>query len=345
MRSIGTVNRRFKFTTCGVLSVLAVNLAWLSPAAARSTASETQEQFQRDRQSILSMAGTYHVTFDMRETVPFVAGYQPIPSKVSSGNEMVKVIEDSGTVINLQHLLIVAGDEGAITVVKHWRQSWVYEPKELLVYAGAGRWNLKPLSSAERAGQWSQTVWQTDDSPRYGGVGRWLYDGGVARWDGGLTLRPLARRDAVRHPVYDRYLGTNRHALTPAGWVHEQDNAKLGIRDGQTLTFVHEVVINTYSRASDFDTAAADRYWEATQEYWAAVRKTWDSAIHSHLGIDVQEEAENGSITGPALMKLGSRIADGGVDTAAAVAEANAEIAKVADSTATRGSYVGNVRR
>ena len=48
----------------------------------------------------------------------------------------------------------------------------------------------------------------------------------MARWTSDETRRPLARRDAVRHPVYDHYLGVNRHALTPDGWVHEQDNAK-----------------------------------------------------------------------------------------------------------------------
>jgi hypothetical protein len=39
----------------------------------------------------------------------------------------------------------------------------------------------------------SEAVWQTDDSPRYGGIGRWQYQHGVSAWQSDLTLRPLAR--------------------------------------------------------------------------------------------------------------------------------------------------------
>lgn len=273
------------------------------------------------------MAGSFKVTFDMRETVPFVPDYQPIPAKVLSADEVVKVIEDTGTTIELQHLLIVTGDEGAAVVIKHWRQSWVYEPTEVLVYSSANHWHVNPLSLLEREGRWSQTVWQTDDSPRYGGVGRWAYANGVARWESNATLRPLARRDAVRHPVYDRYLGTNRQALMPGGWVHEQDNAKIGVREGQPVTFVHEVVINSYVRSADVDTAVADQYWERTHDYWAAVRETWASAILKSHGIAVEEEAQHGSKTGPALMKLADHIVSGQIDTSTAVAAAKAEIA------------------
>ncbi len=309
----------------GALAVASLGVAFASLAATRIEI----EKLEHDRQSILAMAGTYKVTFDMRETVPFVADYQPIPAKASSGHEVVKVIEDTGTRISLQHLLVATGDEGTTIVVKHWRQSWVYEPKEILVYTSAHHWSVKSLSFKERAGAWAQIVWQTDDSPRYGGVGRWVYDDGVARWTSNATLRPLARRDAVRHPVYDRYLGTNRHALTPNGWVHEQDNAKLGVRDGKTATFVHEVVVNTYARTADFDVAAADQYWYRTRQYWASVRSDWESVIQRNHGIRVEEEAESGSKTGPLLMTLASRIANGEIETVEAAALAQREISSM----------------
>lgn len=302
--------------------------------AAFAATPQDVEKLEHDRQSILAMAGTYEVTFDMRETVPFVADYQPIPAKTSGGHEVVKVVEDSGNRISLQHLLVATSEEGASIVIKHWRQTWVYEPKEILVYTRAHHWSVKPLSRTERAGAWAQVVWQTDDSPRYGGLGRWVYDDGVARWTSAPTPRPLARRDAVRHPVYDRYLGTNRHALTPNGWVHEQDNAKLGVRDGKTVTFVHEVVVNTYVRTTDFDVAVADRYWDKTQDYWAAVRSDWESVIHRNRGIRVEEEAENGSKTGPLLMTLANRLANGEIETVEAAALAKREIATAAEASA-----------
>jgi hypothetical protein len=320
-----------------LLVLLCVGLLPVAGAATRNDTDTARARFERDRQSILAMAGTFKVTFDMRETVPFVADYVLLPARTSGGHEVVKVVEDSGTRINLQHLLVVAGDEGAPVVVKHWRQTWAFEPDAVLTYTSAGRWDLRAVPAAERVGAWSQVVWQTDDSPRYGGVGRWSYDAGVTRWTSAPTLRPLARRDAVRHPVYNRYLGTNRHALTPTGWVHEQDNAKLGERDGHTLTFVDEVVVNTYVRDVDFDVAAADRYWERTAGYWAAVRDDWDSAIRRQRGVGVPEEAENGSQTGPRLMKLAERIVDGEMDAAAATAAARDEIATTAAAARSQG--------
>jgi hypothetical protein len=262
----------------------------------------------------------------MRETAAFTPGYKPLEPKLSGGYEAVRVVEDRGDFISLQHLLVVT-DEGKTTVVKHWRQDWTNQPAQVLAYEKANHWTLKAVPAAARKGAWSQTVWQTDDSPRYGGVGRWAYDGGVARWQSDATLRPLARRDAIRHPVYSWYAGWNRHALTPTGWVHEQDNAKLGLKDGKPVTYVHEVVLNTYARADGFDVKAADDYWTKTKAYWADVRLAWDRQIAKDRGVTVTEEANNGSVTGPKLMGLADDIVDGKAQTAAAVAQARSLIA------------------
>jgi len=308
-------------------ALLTAPLAALAqPAAAPTTAPASV--FEQDRQAILSMAGEFKVKFDFRETTPFVVDYTPIAAKISGGNEVVRVIEDTGRVIRLQHLLVVDAGDGKPMVIKHWRQDWTYEPAEILSYVGPGRWALTPVAAADRKGKWSQTVWQTDDSPRYGGLGRWVYDDGATRWTSEETWRPLARRDAVRKPVYDRYEGVNRHALTPTGWVHEQDNAKIGPRDGKLVTFVHEWVLNTYSRFSDYDVGAADRYWAGTKGYWAQVRKAWDEAALKSKGITLEEEAESGSVTGPTLMGLADEILKGEKTEAAAIAEARQVIAE-----------------
>lgn len=268
------------------------------------------------------MAGTYNVRFDMRETVPFVEGYVPLKPKVTGGFEVVRVAEDTLTMIRLQHLLVVTGSDGKEIVIKHWRQDWAYEPTRLLTYLGNSHWAFEDVPAPASSHAWSQIVWQTDDSPRYGGVGRWAYDNGVTRWTSNDTWRPLAQRDAILHPVYDRYLGTNRHALTPAGWIHEQDNAKIGTRDGKSVTFVHEIVLNTYQRDAEIPFAAADAYWDKTKDYWANVRALWDEAIERQGGITVIEEAEKGSATAPQLMGMAEDIADGKMTTAAALAEA-----------------------
>jgi len=168
-----------------------------TPVAASQAA-----RFEQDRQSILAMAGDYRVRFEFDETTAFLEGYEPREPTRSGGHEIVRVIADTGTFISLQHTL-VAEHGGEVMIIKHWRQDWAYEPQTVLTYTGPDTWALTQVADADRAGAWSQTVWQTDDSPRYGGVGRWDYANGVASWEA-RTWRPLARRDATRSPPYDR---------------------------------------------------------------------------------------------------------------------------------------------
>lgn len=302
-----------------LLSLAAAALPFPAQAAKPDPAAQ-------DREAILKMAGDFKVRFDFRETAVFAPGYQPIPEKLSGGHESVRVIADEPHFVSLQHMLVAEMDK-EIVVVKHWRQDWTYEPRDVLVYAAKDQWRVRPVSAGERKGAWSQTVWQTDDSPRYGGVGRWAHRDGVSRWTSDVSLRPLARRDAIRHPVYDHYEGVNRHAITPDGWVHEQDNSKIGMKDGRPVTFVHEDGINTYTRFNDYPVVAADEYWAATSAYWAAVRAQWDKIIAARKGVRLQEEADNGSITGARLMDLADEIKSGAMKTEQAIAQAQDVIA------------------
>ncbi|MBB4797896.1 hypothetical protein HNP32_001620 [Brevundimonas bullata] len=311
--------------------IAAALLAGAAPAAAApaqtaSSVTAPASAFEQDRQSILAQAGQYRVHFDMRENVSFNADYDPMEGKLSGGSEIVRVVYDQGDRISLQHILVME-HEGKAIVIKHWRQDWVYQPEAVLAYVGANEWALTPVTADQRAGAWSQTVWQTDDSPRYGGVGRWTYANGMKVWTSEPTWRPLARRDAVLNPVYDRYLGTNRHALTPNGWVHIQDNMKMnGRAGGEPIAIVQEDVINTYDRSTSYSPKAGDDYWAATQEYWAAVRDAWDAAIAVSGRVYVEEEAQTGVVTGPPLMELAQRIQDGEITTEAAIIQGRAII-------------------
>jgi hypothetical protein len=308
-----------------ILALAGAGAAAAAPSAFAQSARRLPANVERDRQSILAMTGDYHVRFNFDETVPFVNDYTPLEPKTSGGYESVRVIKDDGTFIQLQHLL-VAEHEGQTFVIKHWRQDWTYQPRNVLVYERRNYWALANVSSAERRGAWSQTVWQTDDSPRYGGVGRWNYDNGRTIWISSPTARPLARRDAIRNPPYSMYNSINRHALTPTGWVHEQDNEKIGERNGQLVAIVHEDGVNTYERFTEYPVAAADAYWNDTREYWAGVRDMWDAAVARRRGVWVEEEAQNGAITGPALMGLADRIHNGEIQTTPALAEAQTAI-------------------
>ncbi|MEO0441591.1 MAG: DUF6607 family protein [Pseudomonadota bacterium] len=293
----------------------------------RRTAQQEQASFEADRADILAMAGNYKVTFDMKETTAWHADYTPIKAKISGGHESVRVIEDTGRKIILQHLLVVGSDEDPF-IVKHWRQDWEYEPKQILAYAGPDKWVLEDVPERLRKGRWSQTVYQVDDSPRYAGWGQWTTTNGVRRWRSNWTLRPLARRDATRNPVYDRYNAINRHQPMPGGWIHWQDNTKMGLVDGKLVPIVQESVLNTYKKYDGYPFAAADSYWNKTQDYWQSVRDEWDAVMARSGGIAITEEAETGTVISGRLLEIGTQISRGEMSQSAAIAEARSLIRK-----------------
>ncbi|MEO9599487.1 DUF6607 family protein [Parasphingorhabdus sp.] len=288
-------------------------------------ATEVQASFEQDRADILAMAGDYKVKFDMAETTTWRDDYEPIKAKISGGHESVRVIKDTGTEIVLQHLL-VAEHEGNTFVIKHWRQDWVYQPSNVLVYEDAGKWVNKDVPESERSGSWSQTVWQVDDSPRYGGLGKWKTVNGVRSWTSDWTARPLARRDAVRNPVYDHYQAINRHQPMPGGWIHWQDNTKMKMVDGKAVPYVQESVLNTYKKFDGYTVSAADDYWTKTQAYWEKVRAEWDAAIAATGGVTVEEEAHTGTVISARLLGMGTEISEGKLSEADAVKEAQSLI-------------------
>lgn len=309
------------FRLCSV-PLVAIALA-ATPARAHPpiAAEQAAETFEQDRSDILAMAGNFRVRFDMQESTRWDRTYTPIDPKISGGHEVVRVIEDSGRRIVLQHLLVVEQD-GQSFVIKHWRQDWEYEPTRGLVYTDRNTWQWEEVPERMRTGRWSQTVWQVDDGPRYGGWGQFETQGGIRRWRSNWTWRPLVRRDAVRNPVYDRYYAINRHQLSPDGWIHWQDNTKMGPGNGGLVPVVQEYVLNTYTRFDGYDVAAADAYWAATSTYWAAVRAEWSRVADEKGGIGIEEQAETGTIISARLLELADEIQAGNTTTESAIAEA-----------------------
>ncbi|OBX19193.1 hypothetical protein A9995_08670 [Erythrobacter sp. QSSC1-22B] len=313
--------------TLASASLLALALA--VPAApaladgpiAPGSEAEERASFEADRETILAMAGDYRVRFDMQESTAWRPGYEPLERKISGGHESVRVIEDTGDKIVLQHLL-VAEHDGESFVIKHWRQDWAYEPEKILTYDAPNTWVWSEVPERMRNGRWSQTVYQVDDSPRYAGWGEWETTNGVRRWRSNWTNRPLARRDAVRDPVYDLYTAINCHQLTPDGWIHWQDNTKLDLVGDKAEPVVQEYVLNTYTRFADYDVAAADSYWAATSGYWQAVRSTWDDTFARHGGLVLEEEAQTGTVISGRLLEMGSAIEAGEMSEADAIVEA-----------------------
>lgn len=244
----------------------------------------------KDRAAILAMAGDYEVTFDFTETVALKQGYDLKKPYVTHAQEVVRVIEDRPGFISLQHILLVGGDEKI--PLKHWRQDWIYQPGFVNSFVGFNGWKKVKLDSEDMTGKWAQVVYQVDDGLRYSGVAAWRHENGYSSWTSNKSLRPIPRRDMTKRDDYDAILATNRHAITPTGWVHEQENEKLIIRDGVRQVLVKEVGVNTYTKSSSLQIDVAERYWQKTAEYWRAVRTMWSTLQmdEQYFGLTMQGE-------------------------------------------------------
>lgn len=279
--------------------------------------------FEADRKAILAMAGDFEVTFDFTETVAFGEGYELKPPKLSEAREVVRVIEDRGDFISLQHIL-VAGDKGEQFAIKHWRQDWRYEPADVLIFVGGNAWERRAVGQSGARGQWSQTVYQVDDAPRYAAVGRWTHKDGASAWTPPAEWRPLPRRDATTRDDYHAIDAINVHAITPDGWVHEQNNSKLVLTGGSEL-LAREIGVNTYRRSEAVDASVAEAYWRDTKAYWSAIRAKWKAieAENPSFGLTIQGEPEELYML---ILGFAEALADGDVDLEEAIADGGATL-------------------
>jgi len=246
--------------------------------------------FERDRRAILAMAGSYRVTFDFLEVTPFHADAKRERPYQSWGTERVYVDRDDGKFISLSHVLAmrVVQKDGTLSepmVMKHWRQDWRYEPSELVEYRGLEQWQRRVLNRRDVAGQWSQTVYQVDESPRYASVGKWQHSASFSTWLSGETWRPLPRREWSVRKDYQVLIGTNRHTVIPTGWIQEENNLKGVLAQNRNLAadpyVAREYGVARYERLKDADFAAADEYYERTRVFWDEVRDAWTESFRS----------------------------------------------------------------
>ncbi len=265
--------------------------AWLS---LREPGLDKQE---RDRRAILAMAGPYRASFDFIETMGFVPDYTPPAPYQSWGTEYVYVVADEPDFVSLQHILVMLmvdenGNPAPPVVVKHWRQDWRYEDRDLYVYKGHNRWSHQRLSRRQAQGAWTQAVYQVDDSPRYESFGRWIHSDNYSSWRSAETWRPLPRREFSVRSDYHALVGYNRHTITPTGWVHNEANRKTvlsgsGEPAAPYAVLAEEAGLNRYERINKHDWFAGDKYWADTGRFWAAVRTAWADLLARQGGVQI----------------------------------------------------------
>ncbi len=266
----------------------------------------SNEAFEKDRKAILGMSGGFEVNFFFHETLSFRDSYETIgiPYK-EEAFETVKVAEDSGTRIVLQHVLQVDR-----VVVKHWSQEWTYEDREVLEFQGHNSWVKRSLPAADAKASWTQRVTGTADEPRYESTGKWVHHPESSEWTSGTTSRPLPRREYSTRSDYDLLSVTNRQTVTASGWYHEQDNTKWVKRDGNRFPLCREAGLNRYIRVSDGEFTKADGYWEKTAGFWKQVRAAWDEVAATQPEIVLRKKVD-GSGLHESLSGLAKRVTGG----------------------------------
>ena len=234
-----------------------------------------ERAFDCDRRAILAMLGEYQVTFNFNETVVLRPGYVRKEPKHSAGFETVVLVDDSGSSISMQHILV--GADGI--TIKHWRQEWIYEQSSHWAYVGNQRFEHHHRKPASVPGTWTQLVFEVNDGPRYAGSGRWNHRYGVSTWTSERTWRPLPRREYTTRNDYQLLNVENRHTITPQGWTHEQDNTKVVREGGEDTILVREFGFNDYRRITGFNFSPGLTYWKATESFWSVVRARWDDEL------------------------------------------------------------------
>jgi len=269
---------------------------------------------ERDRRAILAMAGPYRVSFDFLEVVRFDPALKQDAPYQSWATEYVFVAEDRPDFIALQHvlamrMLLEGGRISEPMVLRHWRQEWRYEAERLLAYEGANTWTPHALPEAERRGAWVQSVLQVDDSPRYAARGRWQHAEGLSTWLSEETWRPLPRREFSVRKDYQVLVGSNRHSITPSGWLQEENNVKLALAPERRI-LAREYGVARYERIRGYDFGAAERYFAATEPFWAEVRAAWREAAAAGR-FTLRAQPDQGQLFLP-FFEYADRIAAGG---------------------------------
>ncbi len=259
--------------------------------------------FKKDKESIKSMIGCYKVNFAFAETFAPDTAYKYHDRKFEWGIEYVTLVEETDTKISLQHLLIVNDS----TIIKHWRQDWLYENRELLSFYKDNEWNKVRLTPEQAKGTWTQKVYQVDDGPRYEGYGTWIHADGRHFWES-TSDAPLPRRETTKRNDYNVMKRHSHVEIYKDGWELNQDNEKI-IRDnnGTDKLLCMEKGSEKFSKGN-YNAQPAIDWWEKNKQYWSDVRKAWNEVYTQYNTIKIEKKINN-KILFEQLFKMGDEYA------------------------------------
>ena len=92
----------------------------------------TVGQKKKDVEAIKSMCGCFEIEFNFSETFTY-GNSKKSDNYYSKALELAQLVYEDNNKISIQHLLIV-GSKRFPTVIKHWRQDWIYENLDLYLF-------------------------------------------------------------------------------------------------------------------------------------------------------------------------------------------------------------------
>jgi hypothetical protein len=281
-----------------IISIASALLIVVSTFAQQKQIPQTNSKLLQDKEAIKAMAGIYKVTFDFAETFATDTAYKYHNRKHDWGIEYVFVVEETENKISLQHILIV----NDTTIVKHWRQDWVYENTELFRYNKDNHWIKTVLKPEQVKGQWTQKVYQVDDSPRYEARGTWVHVDGRHFWEGTCDS-PLPRREFTTRSDYNVLRRHSHIEITDDGWYLEQDNEKILRENGIDKVLCWEKGMEKFTKGS-YDPQPAISWWNKNKAYWADVRTIWNQIYSQNSEIKITKKIDN-KVLFEQLFKIG----------------------------------------
>ncbi|GAB3776310.1 hypothetical protein GCM10028818_21730 [Spirosoma horti] len=245
-----------------------------------------------DIAAIKGQCGCHDVQFLYAETFSPDKAYTFKDRYTAKGTELVFVDEESGpankpTKLVIQHLLVV----NDTMVIKHWREDWEFQNTSLLKFDQSASWKRVKLTPAQAKGQWTQKVFEVDDSPRYEGSATWIHADGRTYWESTVDA-PLPRREYTKRTDYNVMRRTNHHEIRPDGYVHEQDNDKIIRSEAGDQLLASEKGLNTYRRTDETKCKAAKDFWAKHRAYWADVRAVWGEVLAKRDAVAIKGQVK-----------------------------------------------------
>ena len=265
----------------------------LLAAMACSVALNAQSKKEKDIEAIRKMTGCYKVEFRYAEIFSADTNYNYPEREYSWSYEwIVEIPNNDPNRVELQHLLSVSDS----SVVKHWRQEWLYENTNANAFYKDYTWNFEQWKSENVKGEWTQRVSQVDDSPRYIATGAWVHPNHSGSYWESVTDAPLPRREKkAGRKDYNVLQRVNRQEIADFGWAHKQENTKVLKADDLSRTEIAlETGYNTYTKTDAINCKPSMDYWKKTDAFWKVVREEWQAIYDSKKDFKVAVMGKDG---------------------------------------------------